>query len=108
MFALAGSTLALGFALWFVTQVADRPDWDTYAAAGAGLRDAGSLGPWIMLGALVVMGLGVALGSQLDIRDQALRDQLVQRWPVRSAGPEGEAEDETGTPAEGARDNTSG
>ncbi|KRE39265.1 hypothetical protein ASG73_02705 [Janibacter sp. Soil728] len=107
VFALAGATLALGFALWFVTLVADRPDWDTYAAAGQQLRDAGSLGPWIMLGALVVMGLGVALGSQLDTRDQALRDQLVQRWPVRSAEQELETDGEeaaTGDAGPDARD----
>lgn len=96
VFALAGATLALGFALWFVSLVADRPDWDTYAVAGQGLRDAGSLGPWIMLGALLTMGLGIALGSRLDSRDQALREELVQRWPVRSAPPTTAEGGETG------------
>ena len=45
------------------------------------------MGPWIVLGALCVMGLGIALGSLLDARDRVLRDQLVQRWPVRYAEP---------------------
>lgn len=82
LFALAGAALGLGFALWFVDLVADLPDWDTYAAAGPQLRAAGPLGPWVMLGALAVIALGTALASVLDARDRALRDELVQRWPV--------------------------
>lgn len=84
-FALVSVTAALGFALWFVDRVAELPEWDAYAAAGPQLRAAAALGPWVMLGALCAMGLGVVLGSLLDARDQALRDQLVQRWPVRPA-----------------------
>ena len=87
LFGLAGAAAALGFGLWFVDLVADLPDWDTYAAAGPQLRAAGPMGPWIVLGALCVMGLGIALGSLLDARDRVLRDQLVQRWPVRYAEP---------------------
>lgn len=95
VFALAAATLAVGFGLWFATLVADRPDWDAYAAAGPQLRDSASLGPWMMLGSVMVMGLGVVLGSQLDIWSQPLRDSLVQRWPVRSEEREDEASDST-------------
>lgn len=87
-FAVGGATAALGVALWFVDLVAELPDWDYYAAAGPQLRAAAPLGPWIMLGALGVMGLGIVLGSLLDARDRILRDELVQRWPVRPAEPE--------------------
>lgn len=87
LFALTGSAAALGVGLWFVDLVADLPDWDTYAAAGEQLRAAASLGPWIVLGALGVMGLGIALSGLLDARDRVLRDQLAQRWPVRHVEP---------------------
>ena len=87
LFALTGAAAALGVGLWFVDLVADLPDWDTYAAAGEQLRAAASLGPWIVLGALGVMGLGIALSGLLDARDRVLRDQLVQRWPVRHVEP---------------------
>lgn len=83
MFALAGAVATLGIALWFVDLVAELPDWDTYAAAGPQLRAVGPLGPWITLGALAVMVLGIVCGSMLDARDRTLRDELVQRWPVR-------------------------
>lgn len=94
LFALAGAATGLGFALWFVDLVADLPDWDAYAAAGPQLRAAGPLGPWVMVGALAVIALGTALGSVLDARDRALRDELVQRWPVLP--PEPPAEESAG------------
>ena len=87
VFALAGATAALGVALWFVDLVAELPDWDFYAAAGPQLRAVAPLGPWILLGALGLMGLGIVVGSLLDARDRILRDELVQRWPVRPAEP---------------------
>lgn len=105
MFALCGATLAFGFGLWFITLVADRPDWDTYAAASDQVRALASRGPWVMLGAIGVLGLGVVLGGWLDSRDQALRDALVQRWPVRVDDPteeDSEGESEGSTEQEGA------
>ncbi|QNN82476.1 hypothetical protein H3H54_16200 [Brachybacterium sp. Z12] len=83
LFAFCGAGAALGIALWFVDAVADHPDWDHYAGAGPELRAAGELGPWIVLGTLIVMLLGILVSSALDARDQVLRDELVQRWPVR-------------------------
>lgn len=83
LFAFCGAGAALGIALWFVDAVADHPDWDHYAGAGPELRAAGELGPWIVLGTLTVMLLGILVSSALDARDQVLRDELVQRWPVR-------------------------
>jgi hypothetical protein len=85
VFAVSGAAAALGIALWFVDLVKDHPDWDFYAAAGPQLRAAALLGPWVVLGALGAMGLAIVLGSVLDARDRGLRDQLVQRWPVRAA-----------------------
>lgn len=105
MFAMCGATLAFGFGLWFITLVADRPDWDTYAAASDQVRALASRGPWVMLGAIGVLGLGVVLGGWLDSRDQALRDALVQRWPVRVDDPteeDSEGESEGSTEQEGA------
>lgn len=99
LFALAGAALGLGFALWFVDLVADLPDWDTYAAAGPQLRAAGPLGPWVMLGTLAVITLGTILASVLDARDRALRDELVQRWPVlppaEDSGDEGSDDEDS-------------
>ncbi|WP_394213829.1 hypothetical protein [Brachybacterium vulturis] len=102
LFAVAGAAAALGIALWFVDAVAELPDWDFYAAAGPELRAAGALGPWIVLGALVVFVLGIVVSSVLDARDQGLRDELVQRWPVRPVEEDGAAEDtaETEEPGE--------
>lgn len=85
---LAGSTVGLGLALWFVDQVADLPDWEIYAEAGPQLRAAAPMGPWIALGALVVMGLGIVGGAVLESRERVLRDALIQRWPLRAPEPE--------------------
>lgn len=106
-FGVAAAALALGFGLWFVSMAAEWPDWEHYHAASKQLRDAGSLGPWIMLGALVVLGLGVALGSQLDTRDEELRDQLVQRWPVRPPEVGEASQGEADESADGATDTAS-
>jgi hypothetical protein len=89
---VAGASAGLGFALWFVDLVADLPDWDSYAGAGPQLRAVGPLGPWIVLGALAVMALGIVLGAVLEARDRVLRDELVQRWPVGPAAPEAPAD----------------
>ncbi|WP_157697112.1 hypothetical protein [Brachybacterium avium] len=97
LFAFSGAGAALGIALWFVDAVAELPDWDHYAAAGPELRAAGALGPWIVLGSLTVLALGIVISSVLDARDQSLRDELVQRWPVRPL-PEDSAAEEPGRP----------
>lgn len=83
LFALAGAACALGIAVWFVDAAAELPSWDHYAAAAPQLRAAGAAGPWIVLGALGVMVLGILLASVLDTRRQGLRDELVRRWPVQ-------------------------
>lgn len=101
-FTLVGAAAALGFALWFVDRVAELPDWAFYAAAGPQLRAAAPLGPWIMVGALCAMGLGVVIGSLLDARDRTLRDELVQRWPVRPAKPDEPDEPDESDEVDGA------
>ena len=97
LFAGAGGGAALGIALWFVSAVADRPDWEHYAAAGPELRAAGALGSWIVLGSFAVLVLGIVVSSLLDARDQGLRDQLVQRWPVRPAADQDDGSETSGT-----------
>lgn len=104
LFAFAGAAAALGIALWFVNAVAELPDWDVYAAAGPELRAAGPLGPWIVLGSLVAMILGIALASVLDARDQNLRDELVQRWPVRPVEEDETAEESAETEEPGGQE----
>lgn len=101
LFGLCGAGAVLGIALWFVDAVAESPDWDFYAAAGPELRVAGALGPWIVLAAFVVMALGIVVSSMLDARDQRLRDELVQHWPVRPAEEEADEDTEDGAGTSG-------
>lgn len=81
--ALAGAAAAIGLGLWVVPIGEDGPSWEIYTAAGPMLRAVAALAPFMLLGALAVHAAGILLAAVLDVRDQRLRDQLVQRWPVR-------------------------
>lgn len=80
--ALSGAAGAFGAGLWFLGAVVDREGWSYYASSGPLLRALAPSGPWIVLGALVLLALALVIGSVLDGRDRELRDALVQRWPV--------------------------
>lgn len=80
---LAGAAAAVALGLWVMPIGEDVPSWEIYSAAGPTLRALAALAPPVLLGALAVLAAGTLLAAVLDRREQRLRDELVQRWPVR-------------------------
>ena len=82
--ALAGAVAAAALGLWVVPIEQDSSDWSYYSDASPVLRALDQSAPVVLLLALAVLAAGTLLAALLDRREQPLRDQLVQRWPVRA------------------------
>lgn len=80
---LAGAVAAVALGLWVMPIGEDVPSWEIYSSAGPTLRALAALAPPVLLGALAVLAAGTLLAALLDRRGRRLRDELVQRWPVR-------------------------